>query len=109
MYLFKILHQYFNQAGNDDVNKRLDLIISKLDLIMNKQERFDAILSRIDTVTTDLAGDFQTFINEYKAGTVSEESLARAEAGVTKLEDLAKSKVNPIPGEETPPADETNG
>jgi len=109
MYLFKILHQYFNQAGSDDVTKRLDLIISKLDLIMNKQERFDAILSRIDAVTTDLAGDFQTFIDEYKAGTVSDESLARAEAGVGKLEELAHSKENPIPGEETPPADGGNG
>lgn len=109
MYLFKIIHQYFNKPSADDYDKRLDLIISKLDQIMNTQERFDAILSRIDTVTTDLAGDFQTFIDEYKAGTVTEESLAKAEAAVGKLEELASSKTNPIPGEETPPAEGEGG
>lgn len=73
---------------------------------MTKQERFDAILSRMDAVTTDLAGDFKTFLQEVKDGTVSEESLAKAEQNITVLEQLAASKENPIPGETTPPVTE---
>lgn len=67
-----------------------------------KQERFDAILTSLDAVTTDLAGDFKTFIEEARQGTVSEESLAKAEANVLKLQELAATKENPIPGEEFP-------
>lgn len=76
---------------------------------MNKQERFDAILTRLDTVTTDLAGDFKTFVQEVKDGTVSEESLAKAEQNITVLEQLAASKENPVPGETTPPVTEEEG
>ncbi len=72
---------------------------------MNKQERFDALLGRIDAVTTNLAGDFRTFIQEVKDGTVSDASFEKAEENVTKLEQLAASKEDPIPGETIPPVD----
>ena len=89
----------------DADNSKLDLIILKLNQIMTKQERFDAILSRIDAVTNDLAGDFAAFVEEARTGTVSDESFTKAEENIAKLEALAASKTQPIPGEETPPAD----
>ena len=74
---------------------------------MTKQERFDGILTRLDTVTTNIAEDFKTFVQEVKDGGVSDESLAKAEANIATLEQIAATKENPVPGEETPPADET--
>lgn len=75
---------------------------------MTKQERFDAILGRIDTVTTNIAADYQKLLDEVKAGTVSDESLAKAEENIAKLETLAASVDNPVPGDTTiPPADTT--
>ena len=74
---------------------------------MTKQERFDTILTKLDAVTTNIAEDFKTFVQEAKDGTVSDESLAKAEANITKLEELAATKENPVPGETIPPADET--
>jgi hypothetical protein len=93
------IHLHNHESDNSE-------IMAKLNQLMTKQERFDAILTRIDTVTTDLAGDFATFIKEVKDGTVTDESLARAEAGVAALEALAASKENPVPGEEIPPVTE---
>jgi len=104
MWLFKNIH-YHKSADDDDIKRRLDLINSKLNSIMNKQERFDAILSRLDAVTTDIAGDFKTFVQEVKDGTVSDDSLAKAEANIAKLEEVAASKENPVPGETTAPAE----
>lgn len=96
---------------NDDkkLNQILEVVNSlnsKIDKIMTKQERFDTVLTRIDAVTTNIAEDFAAFIKEAQEGTVSEESIAKAEANVTKLEELAATKENPVPGEEIPPADQ---
>lgn len=87
-------------------DEKQNLIIQKLEQIMTKQERFDAILSRMDSVTTNLAADFSAFVEEARTGTVSDESLAKAEANIATLEQLAASKENPVPGEEIPPAEE---
>lgn len=73
---------------------------------MTKQERFDGILTRMDAVTNNIAEDFKAFVQEAKDGNVSDDSLAKAEANIAKLEELAASKENPVPGEETPPADQ---
>lgn len=94
------IHIHIHQHGISDE------VLTKLNQMATKQERFDAILTRIDSVTTNLAGDFATFIKEYKEGTVSDESLAKAEAGVATLEALAATKENPIPGEDIPPVTE---
>jgi hypothetical protein len=100
------LHIHIHHHDDDKILSEIKSINSKIDQIMTKQERFDAILSRIDTVTTNIAQDYQILIDEVKAGTVSDESLAKAEANVAKLEELAASKENPVPGENIPPADE---
>lgn len=104
----QIIHHHYT-ACDDETKGRLDLIISKLFLIMNKQERFDAILTKLDAVTTNIAEDFKTFVEEAKNGTVSDDSLAKDEANITKLEELAATKENPVPGEEIPPATEEGG
>jgi hypothetical protein len=103
-----IINNITNYCDGEKMLDILTILNSKIDTIMTKQERFDAILARMDVVTTDIAGDFKAFVEEYKEGTVSEESLAKAEANITTLEELAKSKENPIPGETTPPVTDSN-
>lgn len=88
------------------ISEGFNSLNSKIDKIMTKQERFDTVLTRIDAVTTNIAEDFAAFIKEAQEGTVSEESIAKAEANVTRLEELAATKENPVPGEEIPPADQ---
>lgn len=99
-------HHYFHMGVDDEVKRLLNLIINKIDNVMTKQERFDAILGRIDTVTTNIAADYQKLLDEVKAGTVSDESLAKAEENIAKLETLAASVDNPVPGDDIPPADQ---
>ena len=76
---------------------------------MTTQERFDAILSGIDQVTNEIAADYQALIEEAKNKTVSDESLARAEANVARLREVAASNDQPVPGTDIPPVDETAG
>lgn len=74
------------------------LIIQKIEQFMAKsQERFDALMARLDKVTTDIAGDFKTLLDEVKAGSVSDESFAKAEANIAALEALGASVDNPVP------------
>lgn len=86
----------------DTQSAQLARIEQKIDTIMTKQERFDTILTNLDNVTNDLAADFALFIQEAKDGTVSDESLAKAETNVETLKALAASKENPTPGTPTP-------
>lgn len=77
------------------------LITNKIEHFMAKsQERFDALMARLDKITTDIAGDYKTLLDEVKAGGVSDESFAKAEANIATLEALGASVENPIP--ETP-------
>jgi hypothetical protein len=96
------IHVHHHNHGDEKLFTEIKSINSKLEIMATKQERFDALLTRIDAVTTDLAGDFKTFIEEARTGTISEESFTKAEENVAKLEALAASKENPIPGEEIP-------
>ncbi len=72
---------------------------------MTKQERFDAILTKLDAVTTNIAEDFAAFVKEAQEGQVSDESITKAEENIAKLEQLAATKENPVPGEDIPPVD----
>lgn len=73
---------------------------------MTKQERFDAILTSLNDVTNQIASDYQKLLDEVKNGTVSDESLAAAEANITKLQQIAASNDQPVPGTDVPPATE---
>lgn len=60
------------------------------------QERFDLLMGRLDTVTTDIAQDYKTLLDAAK-DTISEESFAKHEANIAKLEVLGASVENPVP------------
>jgi hypothetical protein len=92
-----MLLEKLNCTDNDStIIEKLNLIIQNQEIMATKQERFDAVLTRIDTATTNIAGDFRTFIQEVKDGTVTDESLARAEASAEALEAIAASKADPV-------------
>lgn len=98
-------HVHFDKEG--ELFSKLDLIISKLRLFMGQtQERFDALMGRLDTVTTDIAADYKKLLDEIQAGTISEESFAKHEANIAKLEELGASVENPVP---EPPATPDEG
>lgn len=127
MVIFKVLHihRWENGHGNDNQDngrilaeiqqalkahgELLNSLTLKIDQIMTKQERFDAILTGLNDVTNKIAADYQTLLDEVRNGTVSDESLAKAEENIAKLNEIAASNDQPVPGEEIPPADETGG
>lgn len=77
------------------------LIIQKLDQFMaNTQEWTDQLNARLDTVTNNIAADYKKLLEEIQSGQVSEESKAKAEANIAKLEALGASVENPVPPEE---------
>lgn len=96
----------------EKIDKILKLVTDnnlKIKTIMaTQQERFDALMARLDTVSNDIAADYAQLIEEAKKGQVSEESFAKAEANIAKLEALGASVENPVPEDpgtgENPPA-----
>lgn len=86
-----------------EVLSKLSFIIKNQKTIMAQtQERFDLLMSRLDKVSNDIAADYQQMRDEAKKGTVSDESFAKAEANIAKLEALGASVENPVPEGETP-------
>jgi ketol-acid reductoisomerase len=80
---------------------------TQIEINMSNQERFDALMARLDKATTDIAADYKQLLEEVKSGNISEESFATHEANITKLEELGASVENPVPGtEEEPSAEE---
>lgn len=75
--------------------------------IMNKQERFDQALARMDEATTEIANDLKNLRSEIAAGSVTDESLAKLEANIATLDELGKDPENPVP--ETPTPEEGEG
>lgn len=66
-----------------------------------RQEQFDALISRLNTVTNDIAADYKKLLEEAKTNSVSAESIAAGEAHVATLEGLGASVENPVPEEPT--------
>lgn len=62
-----------------------------------RQESFDAIAGRLNTVTNDIAADYQKLLDEAKQNTVSQESIDAAEKNIAALETLGASVDNPVP------------
>lgn len=96
---------------DDQLVSKLNYIIKQNHEIMTKQERFDAILGRINIATNNIAEDQRRLLDEIRQGTVSEESLAKAEANADLLDKIAADVADPVPPtegeEEVPPAEET--
>lgn len=112
MSLFSIDHHVYFHGDSQQTGalaliiEKQNLIISKLDQVMaTSQERYDAIMARLDTVTNDIAADYKKLLEEARTKTVSDESLAKGETNVLRLEALGASVENPVPelpGEGTP-------
>lgn len=79
-------------------------INSKLNTIMaTSQERFDLIIGRLNTITSDIAADYKKLLDAIQNGdTITEESFAAAEANIAILETLGASVDNPVPPVEPP-------
>jgi DNA repair ATPase RecN len=105
-----VYHHIVPNKGTEEllksISEKIDYLTLKINEMATKQERFDTVLSRIDAVTTEIAQDYQTLLDEVRNGTVSDASLERAEQNIARLEAIAKSNDTPVPGEEIPPADE---
>lgn len=102
------VHVTSDEAVLKTILEHYSLITKKLDQVMaNSQERFDALMARLDTVSNDIAADYAQLIEEAKKGQVSEESFAKAEANIAKLEALGASVDNPVPP--TEPTEPTTG
>ena len=79
----------------------LDIVITnnvKIQTIMATQEQFEAVLSRIDTATTDIAADIRSLKEPITNAGLTQEIedmiLSKLDAAATKLEGI---------GAETPP------
>lgn len=64
-----------------------------------RQEEFDALMGRLNTVTNDVAADYAQLLKEVANNTVSAESIAAGNANVAILEALGASVTNPVPEE----------
>jgi tetrahydromethanopterin S-methyltransferase subunit G len=88
-------------SNDEEVKKRLRSLTNKLELFMAKtQERFDDLMARLDTITNDIAADYQKLLDEITNNSVSDASITAAEANIAKLESLGASVDNPVPPEE---------
>jgi uncharacterized phage infection (PIP) family protein YhgE len=109
----------------NEVSSKLDLINSKLDQVMTKQEKLDEIMGLLNTntnrmaaVLTNIKEDYAKLLKDVQDGTVTDESLEAHKTSVnnlgtviTALEETAASVENPV--SETPlpetPAEEQPG
>jgi predicted phage gp36 major capsid-like protein len=101
--LFHITIDKIIVDSNDEmeVKKQIQSLTNKLELFMAKtQERFDDLMTRLNTITNDIAADYQKLLDEITNNSVSDASLTAAEENIAKLESLGASVDNPIPPEE---------
>ena len=94
----KIEYHYHNHVDTAEILSLLNILKTQNHHIMAKaQEQFDALMTRLDTVTNDIAADYQKLLDEIQNNTVSQESLDKAAANIQKLETLGASVDNPVP------------
>jgi hypothetical protein len=62
-----------------------------------RQEEFDALMGRLNTITNDIAADYALLLKQIADGTVSAESIAAGNENVAILEALGASVSNPVP------------
>jgi len=87
-----------NHIDTQEILSLLNIIKLQNQKIMAKaQEQFDALMARLNTVTNDIAADYQKLLDEIQNNTVSAASIAAAEANIAKLETLGASVENPVP------------
>lgn len=97
-------HHYHTWIDEQKLFAKLNLIIEKLDEIMAlTQQQFNELIARLNTVTNDIAEDYQKLLDEIQAGNISDESVAEAKANIERLEALGASVSNPVPEPPAPP------
>jgi len=69
------IHNHHHITADGVVLERLNLIISKLELIMTRQERIEAAIANLNAGTNEIAADLQKLKDEIAAGNVTEETL----------------------------------
>ena len=70
------------------------LLHSKYNSIMAKQDQFDAMLQRLDAATTEIADDLRE-LREEVIDTISDDSLAKLDANISKLETMGAEDDQP--------------
>lgn len=65
---------------------------------MAKQDEFNAMLTRLDAATTEIANDLKALRDEL-GDSISQESLDTLNTNIAKLEELGKDPENPVPEE----------
>lgn len=76
----------------------LFIYLNQLSIMATSQERFDLIIGRLNTITSDIAADYKKLLDAIQNNTpISEESFAAAEANIAILETLGASVDNPVP------------
>jgi hypothetical protein len=95
-----------NHVDTSEILSLLNILKLQNQKIMAKaQEQFDTLMQRLDTVTNDIAQDYQTLLNkiiELNDGSVSQASLDQHAARITQLEGIGASVENPVPPPEEP-------
>ena len=105
------VHIHDHRMDKETISEILINQNNKLNKIMAKQEDFDAVLTRIDAATTDIADDLKGLRDEIKnAGLpsdVEDSVLSKLTAAADKLEGIAADPQDPIPTEPTEPEQPT--
>ena len=97
---FEVHHHYHHDYRVLDL---LNVINSKLNKIMSKQEELDAAVTKLTASASDIANDL-TFLKEQIAnGTVSDESIAK----LTSLAETFKALGDSTDSGSTPPVEGT--
>lgn len=97
----------------ESIDNRLDSSNSKLDTLMKiTQEKFLQIIGDLDTITTDVAADYQELKDEIvkaqNAGfEVDDAVVAKADANIATLKALGASVENPVPAPVDPGTGDT--
>lgn len=89
--IIKIVH-HVSAGGEVELLSRLDFITSKLDDIMNAQERLAKAIADLNEGTNDIAADLQVLKDQITAGTVSEDSLKQLEDNIEVLKQLGQQQ-----------------
>jgi uncharacterized coiled-coil DUF342 family protein len=102
-----------NVQGNfDDLEKKLDKIFSSIKLIHKEmaqtQEQWEAVLTRIDTATTNIANQLrdlkEQLENQGLPADVEQQVFSRLETAANQLEQVGASPENPVPPTPEEPA-----
>lgn len=89
--------------------KWFDILNTKLDAVMTKQEQLDGLIQRLMGSSAGIASDLRTLATQINEGTVTPESLTRLEQIAKTFEDLDAQNTAEGSGTGEPGAGEDTG